>query len=978
MNNRVLALLVLLSLALLVHPLAFSQVDYSTATLRGTIYDPQRLLINGAKITISNPSTGFSKTVSTAADGEYRFPLLPPGTYQVEAEAQGFAKAAATVSLSVGQIANYDFHLSVGSTATTVTVSEEMALIQTTQTQQANTIDERLVSELPSVSRNLTDSVFTLPGVAKSEAPRAQNPGFSGFQSSGFSIGGSNGRNNLVTIDGGENDYGSGQLRTPNVPISSIQEFQVNRSSFAAEFGFTAGTAVNMVTKSGSNDFHGSAYLFFRNQDTDASNYFAPKGAKAFEQNVAPGFTVGGPIIKNKMFFFTAFEYKKTDTPQFRSYAGSEMAQGLNSDISPGPSQLTYVKQLANSGVPTLIGISRALGVALDPWSSVAVTPGAPINSLLTTRLLVPNTGTFNDWKKFHNLVTRLDYQPSTNDTITGRFSFMQDDSSRMYILDPLNSPDDATIQYWRDYTLVAGWSHIFNPQVLNQLRVQIVPSDTADVPVASPNTAYLTLGALGNFQGEHYEPYYARQRRFQFEDSVSWTKGSHSLKFGTSYRPVSYLIEDHLWMRGEFNFYDGAIPLLAPVQLNPAYAQQLVGFNLTHGPNGPCSLADPKCAYMTLDGAGNPISTPALIATNLSALQSFDLGIPVAFRQGFGNPRWNGWGHNFGAYAQDSWKVTNNFSVDFGGRLDYSAEASPIPHHVFFSPRLGFAWSPGGSRKTVIRGGGGVFVAPVPFFNDYILNLLGGGGKYINQFAAVTDPATNSYIPVELWGYGSQTGKLPFGQLTATDLNALGFQVPGQNYQVIVKTNKDFQNVQSIQASLSVQRELVRNLSLEVAYQMYHGLHQQIPLDTNVREIPCNVFNPVAFSSAVDPFTGPCYTQMDPSYAQIETYSSVGSSIYHGVTASLTRQFSHGLQFQVNYTFSKAIDDNTDFNNNFMPFRPTRLDLERGASAFNITHNFVASAVYSTPFKPGGNILSRVFADMSISPILAMRTGIP
>lgn len=440
-------------------------------------------------------------------------------------------------------------------------------------------------------------------------------------------------------------------------------------------------------------------------------------------------------------------------------------------------------------------------------------------------------------------------------------------------------------------------------------------------------------------------------------------------MKFGTSYRPVSYLIEDHLWMR-EFNFYDGFVPLINifanpsnPAQLTPAQVA-LVTFNLANG-------------YMVLGPNGKAVPTPALIATNMSAIQSFDLGIPVAFRQGFGNPRWNGWGHNLGVFAQDSWKVANNLTVDFGGRIDYSAEASPIPHHVFFSPRLGFAWSPGGNRKTVIRGGGGVFVAPVPFYNDYILNLLGGSGKYINQFAAVVNPDKYSFDPTKLWRYGLQTGKLPFGQLLASDLNNLGFQVPGQANLVIVNTNRDFQNVQSIQASLSVQRELVRNLSLEVAYQMYHGLHQQIPIDTNVVLAPCDA-PPFNLTSVIDPFAGPCYKQINPNYAQIETYSSVGSSIYHGVTASLTRQFSHGLQFQVNYTFSKAIDDNTDFNNNFMPFRPTQINLERGISAFNIKHNFVANAVYSTPVKPGGNILSRVFADMSISPILAMRTGIP
>jgi hypothetical protein len=965
MPRTPLVLLVLLSIALIAPPLGYGQVDYSTATLKGTVLDPQHLLVAGANVTIQNPSTGFSKSVVTGGDGEYRFPLLAPGTYQIQVEAKGFAKAAGSVSLTVGQVANYDIPLQIGSMAATVEVSGEAALVQVEQTQQANTIGERQVIDLPNLARDFTGSVFTLPGVSKSEAPRAQNPGFSGFQSSGFSIGGSNGRNNLVTIDGGENDYGSGQLRTPHTPVDSIQEFQVNRSSFASEFGFTSGTAVNIVTRTGTNEFHGSVYAFFRNQSTDAANYFAPKtGSKATEQNFVPGVTFGGPIIKNKLFFFTSYEFVKSDTPQFRSYATSAVAQPFSSY----PAQIKYASQLA--GDPKLLALCAA-----DPQNCV---PGlttfllTPSNFPNTARLLNPNTGTFNDWKKFQNWVTRVDYQPSSNDTITARFSFMNDDASRMYILDPLNSWDDATLQYWRDYTLLGSWSHVFSPQLLNQLRVQVVPSDTSHVPVVSPDTAYLTLGSLGNFQGEHYEPYNARQRRFQFEDSVTWTKGRHTMKFGGSYRPASYLVNDQLWMRGEFNFYDGAIPIILPLsEAMPAPALgALVGFNLTNGPAGPCPFADPNRCYMTLGAKGNPIPTQSLSDITLSALQSFDLGIPVAYRQGFGNPQWQGWGHNAGFFAQDSWKVTPTFSLDFGGRVDYSAEASPIPHHVFFSPRLGFAWSPGGDQKTVIRGGGGIFVAPVPFFNDYILNLLGGSGKYINQFASSIseiDPNTHLPIPVELWGYGLKTGKLPFGQLTSADLNALGFQVPGQNNQVIVNPNRGFQNVYSVQASLSVQRELTRNMSLEVAYQMYHGLHEQLPIDTNVRE-----------TGAIDPFVGPIYTQINPKYTQIETYSSIGSSIYHGVTASLTRRFTNGLQFQTNYTYSRAIDDNTDFNNNFMPFRPTRIDLERGLSAFNITHNFVASAVYNTPFQHGGNVLSRMFADMTISPILSMRSGIP
>ncbi len=908
---------VLLSVLLVAVVPAGAQVDYATATLKGTVYDPGGLLIEHATATIENASTGFTKKLQTGGDGAFQFLLLQPGSYRLKVEANGFTTTTATVTLFVGQAITHDVHMKIGSMRDTVEVTGEAAMVQVEQTQQANLIDIKQISELPNLTRSFTDSVFTLPGVSKSEAPRAQNPGFSGFQSSGFSIGGSNGRNNLVTLDGGEGDYGSGQLRTPHVPVDSIQEFQVNRSSFAAEFGFTTGTAINLITKGGTNAFHGSAYAYYHNETTDAANYFAPKLAhKATEQSFIPGVTFGGPIIKNKLFFFTAFEYQKLDPPQFRSYTTDVAAQGINSN----PAQQAYVAAIPD---PLLAAKVRYM-----------LTPS---NFPNVNKLLIPNTGVFNDWKRFYNLVTRVDYQPSTNDSLTFRFSFMRDNASRMNVLDPLNSPDDATIQYWDDYTLLGSWNHVFNERLVNQLRVQVVPLDKADVEVAAPNTAYLRIGSLGQFRGEHYEPYYARQHRFQFEDSVTWIKGRHSFKFGASYRPMSYHVEDHLWFGGEFQFLDGAIPLAA---------------------------------------LGLPPSTDP--ATNLSGIQAYALGLPVAFRQGFGNPVWEDWGHYLGVYAQDSWKLGHNVTLDFGGRIDYDAEPAPLPHHVYFSPRLGIAWNPDGKGKTVIRAGGGIFVAPVNFFIDYIVNLLDGSGRYINQAAAIlTDTKTPSSAVV--WGYGLKTGKLPFGQLTQADLAAIGLPIPAQTNRVILQPSENYENPYAVQASLGVQRELTRYLSLEVAYQMYHGVHIQTPYDGSVKETSCkNLFGPT--SPDIHPFIGPCYAQIDPTLglAQREIYSSYGSSIYHGMTSSV-RWRSRSLQFQANYTFSRTIDDNTDFNNDFMPYRPTRRNLERAVSAFNISHNFVASAVYALPFKAGqGNVLSSIFSDMTVSPIVNIRSGIP
>ncbi len=934
--------------ALLVSPLVLllavstplpAQVDYSTATVKGTIFDPQGLLVPGAKVTVKDPGTGWSRAVQTGADGVYRVPLLLPGTYTLEVEASGFTALAATVSLSVGEIVNYDVHLKLGSARDTVVVGEEPGLILAGQTQQANTLGRRQIAELPNLTRLFTDSIFTLPGVSSSEAPRSQTPGFSGFESTGFSIGGSNGRQNLVTIDGGENDMGAGALRTPHVPLDSIKELQVNRSSFAAEFGFTAGTSVDVVTRGGTNTWHGNAHAFFNDEYTDATNFFAPRApGKAFQQDLVTGFAAGGPLVRNKLFVFTAYEFIKSDAPQFRSYATNDAAKGIRSN----PAQQGYVNQLAASGDPVLEAVAAQLQFLLDPRNF----PNA-------AALLVPNTGAFDDWEKDHNGVTRIDYQPRANDTMTFRFSLAEDNGSRMQVLDPSNAPDDATLGHRRDYTLLGAWNHVLSPRWINQLRLQVVPYSGLDSTPVSPDTAYFRIAGLGQFGGEHYEPFSVVERRFQLEDSLAMVTGRHAVKVGASYRPFHYVVRNELFFGGDFQFWDGAVPIVGGLiqPTSPAYVP-LLNFNLAH----------------RWPATGDP-------ATYLTALEAFDLGIPVAYRQGFGNPQVSGWEHPLAGYAQDSWTPSRNLTLDFGGRVDVYAPSAPVPRSIYLSPRLGLAWAPGSDQKTVVRAGGGVFIAPIPFFVAYVANLLDDSGRYINQVAAALSPADHRILT--LWamlaGCDPQQPWLcsqrpPFRQLPAADVIAAGFQIgPGQPGRVVSSLRQPYQNNYSVQASLSIERQLGTNTALELGYQMYHGIHLQVPFDTNVTE-----------TGLIDPFAGPIYTRTNPDLAQQGIRASIGSSIYHGLVVSLSRRFAGGLQFQVNYTFSKAMDDTTDFNSEFMPFRPTRLGLERALSTFDIRHNFVANAVYTTPFKAGGGFVSHMMADATISPVLFLRSGIP
>jgi len=946
-KNFILAVLVC---ALLIAPMLYGQVDYSTATLRGTVADPNGAVIAGATVTATNSSTGISKEVKTSSDGSYRFSALPPGVYQVSTTATGFSKEVFKgLELTVGQSATYDVHLKVGVSNDVIEVTAtDMPLIQTEQSQQANTINSLQVQELPNLNRSFTNDVYTLPGVSNSDSTRAQNPGFTGYLTTGFSIGGSNGRNNLSTIDGGENEYGTGQYRVTNLPVDAIQEYQVNRNAFAAEFGFTDGSAINIVTKSGGQKWHGDAFGYFRDQHTEATNFFNGLEGfpKAFSQNVYMGTSLGGPIVKDKLFFFAAYEFQRLDTPFFNFITNTPEALGIS---APGlgsncagqfaaktPDQLCYVNALKASGDPFLVGFANG------------ITPGlSPLNNPQLATILNRDNGVFNAPDRLHNTIARFDYQRSDRDSFGLRFGYVHNDfhSSLAGIT---NATPDSYGLFVRDFSILGTWTRSINQNLMNQLLVQVVPRNRSSAIPSHDNGINFSLGTLGapgpggtsTFGAPALVPYLAHQQRYQFEDDITWNRGAHTFKFGASYRPANYTVENDLWFNPEFDFKDGLLGLIA---LAPAAVQgHLVGFNLANG-------------------------LPALgpQTTNLSGAQSFAFGLPVDVVAGFNNPIWHGWGHYFGSYLQDSWKVSSRFTLNGGVRLDADGEPSPLGASFYASPRLGFAWDVFGSHKTVLRGGSGVYVAPVDVLIPSYGSLLDGSGRYINevlQVLSATDPRV-----AQLWGLGIATGKLPFGHLTAADFAAVGINTTTPGASVGYSVAPNYRNPYSFQASLGIAQQLTTNMSLELGYNMYHAVHLQMPVETAYARVPVGT----------DQTGGPLYAPTGSQF-QHTTYASNGSSIYHGLTASLTRRFSHGLQFQANYTWSKTIDDTIDFASFQNWFRPDMLSSFRAVSVFDIPHIFVANAVYVTPFKPGHGALSAILGDITISPIITLRSGLP
>jgi hypothetical protein len=967
---------------------AFGQVDYSTATLQGLVLDPQENSVPGAKVTVINEATGVTKVAVTTAQG-YQIPALLPGKYRVEVEAAGFSKSVARdVILTVGELAAYDVHLKLGTQSTIVEVEADIPLVQPEQSQQANIINTTQVENLPNITRNFVQSIYTLPGVVNSFAPALQDPGVgTGYQSSGFSTGGSNGRNNLVTIDGGENDYGSGALRVTHVPIDSIQEFQVNRNAFEAEFGFTVGTAINMVTRSGTNRYHGSVAGYFRDRATDAENYFnglAGLGGKPFEQSAIFSGTLGGPIKQNKLFFFTAPEYQRLDAATVQNIAGEQEFQGIASQpngYSGGScpnqrtpqqqvTQLCYLTQMANSGGPL-----SALGAGLLQSSIF----GNPLSNPILKGLVAPNDGTFDGILsgpsgsgvraipgfntprgRYFNWVSRLDYLPGIRDTLTLRFSLMHE-------LDNVSpAPPYSGSAPQRDYTITGTWTKVMNSNLVNTVRAQVVPSNTFDTYAPSPNGAEIDLGNQIQLGSPFGYPYSARWKRFQFDDGLTWVKGSHTLKFGGSWRPDDYTVTQKVWFGGEWEFTDGAFSIenIVAVAQGTDAAAALASYNLSQG-------------YP----AGGPPST------NLSAVQSYLAGAPTLLLQANpqSNATWSGWIQALGLYAQDSWKVTPRLTVNYGARFDYSHNPAPVPSNGRVTPRLGIAWEPSADHKTVIRAGAGIFDAPPLFLIPFYANLLGPSGKYVNQNALVAglpSPPFPSIFAAWALEQSHATAAFPNPALTNADLASLGITIgppgPAAFGNFIYTMTPNFTPEYSVQASFSIAREFAHNFSVELGYLMYRSVHVEQVLETNF------VRNTAA---PIDPFVGPQYVakagstagEPNSSIFQNNGFFSGGNGIYNGGTISLTRRLAAGLQFQANYTLSRAIDDTSDFSSLSTLFRPDLLNLDRSVSDFNITHNFVANAVYTTPFRAGrGNFLEKALADVNISPIFYARSGVP
>ncbi len=881
--------------------LAFSQ-SKTTAVLNGTILDPSGGAVPAARVILTSPVTGAKQEAQTDGEGVYRFPLVTPGIYELRAEKTGFSSAVRkNVEITVGQAATLNLQLALGQTSELIEVNSEIALVETERTQQSNTIQETAVRNLPINRRDYLTFTLLAPGVADSKGLADANS-FRVKQTpdSGISFYGSNGRGNSVNVDGGDSNDPGGGVR-PTVSQEAVQEFQVNRTNYSAEHGSARGGVVNIVTKSGSNDLHGSAFGFFRHQNLDAADPFALSYDGASLKRVKPdanrqqyGATIGGPAIKDKLFYFMSYEGLR------RRERRTVPVLTDNSIFGPTPAQNAILNQLP-----------AAAQAQLRP----ALTTPASVQEMFRV-----NSGIFPFETDDHKGLIRLDYRKSDKDI----FSIRQNVSNIFETNEGIGALvgfSRGFVQDFFDSTTLGSWTHTFSSSLVNDLRLQYNYYDFRTESNDKFGPA-LEISGFGLFNRDRFLPSRTLARRLDVVDNLSWFKGKHTIKTGFYFANRSINSDSKTFMSGRFTF--GALP--------------------------------------------GSLVNAALASTSITALQAFNLGLAQSYQQGFGEGLVRGRSIPLIAgFVQDSWKVASNLTFDIGVRYEVDNRKEPLPTaRKNFAPRAGFAWDPFKDQKTIVRGGYGLFYAPIDFQIDYVVNALNeiGGFRQIAQVLTTLNPAapTAPTGPINIFSTLRAQGVIgiptPLKPITAADLRQFGINVsqsgPRPPLTVLFRPSADYTNPYAQQASFGIEREIMKNFSFGISYVFVRGAKLTTSHDDNLLDAPVNPAKGIRDwgPTATNP-TGAAFFK-NPLLFQDNVYESTANSFYHGMMIESTRRFNKNATIAFNYTFSKVIDETVDYNSDFQPNDQLNRRAERALSSFDQRHKVVLYAILQSAGKKG------------------------
>jgi len=861
--------------------------------VRGVIADPSGAHVSGATVTLTSQETGSQRRAVSDARGEFTIAAVPPGEYRLEAEHQGFSKYARALIMEVDQ--GQDLRVELGLEAAgkvTVDVAGIALLVRPESPAMGGVIDNRQVLGLPLDGRDFFELCLLLPGVA----PAAEGSAGSVRGAFSISVNGAREDANNFLLDGAYN--GDPKLNGVSVtpPVDAIREFEVATSTYDSSFGRNAGGQINVVTRSGGNQFHGTAYEFLSDGALDGANFFAPSGQPApmYRRNQFGG-TLGGPIEKDRTFFFVDYQGTRTAAGQTLVTNVPTTAE-RNGDFSQ--SNLVAIDPTSGQPLPGNVVPEYYLnptGVAIAALYPLPNRNAAGAN-YVSSPSLIDHRNQFD---------ARLDHSFRQSDSFFARDSFVDDN-----LFDPFaGSPGDASIPGYgiqvpsRAQNAALGETHIFTPALLNESRLAFNRVSNGDyqqgqgtsinrqlgLPELSTNPRDwgLTLTSVNGFSpigDDPTTPEHGTANTYQIADTVSWVRGRHLVKLGLDLRFLQQNAYRDIESRGFFNF--------TGLLLGNPLEELLVGAPTETG--------------------GATENNPEHLRT-----RSYDF---------FANDTWRlrrdlvltlGLRYEYNSPAVDAANRADVYDQATGSLIQLGQSGFPrggyTPDYHDFAPRIGFAWSPGGRDTTVFRAAYGIHYDQS--------SLAPGEGLYFSA------PYYNFdlYYPIQ-----------GLVNLSLSDPFPSNFPFPYPGSAIAFQSNLRTPYVQ--QWNFGVQRQIGEQRVLEIAYVGSKGTHLIDSRNIDQPQPSVNQENP-----------GP-----NPNFSEIDIIESQANSTYHSLQARLQQRLWQGLSLLASYTYAKSIDDASGFFNttgdpNF-PQNSYDLSAERGRSDFDIRQRFTLSYAYDLP----------------------------
>ncbi|NWF82844.1 MAG: TonB-dependent receptor [Bryobacteraceae bacterium] len=854
---------------LVISSVLHGQSEAGGATVTGTVTDPAGSAVQAAKVTLSGEETGFNRSVETNEAGAYSFIRVPVGRYSISFEKAGFRPLKRTgVPLNVGSVLTLDIQLAVGATSESITVTGELPLVETTRSQSSTSVNDRAVKELPINGRNFLD--FTLLTPAVNRDPRGGD----------LSFGGQRGTANSLLVDGMDSNnlffgQSAGRAGTRN-PYSfsqdSVEEFQVNTNGFAAEIGRAGGGVINVVTKSGTNALHGNAFWFYRDRFMNANTWLnnsrgIPRQPYHFNQF---GGTVGGPVVKDKLFYFLSYDGQRNKNPNPVFFPFAPPSDPLSQQA---------VAELAPYLAPYTTGSDNDIGLAKADW-----------NISDSKRLSVRyNTHRFRG-VNFENAGPRSALERTGNSNVT---------------------TDHVAVNYNQLFGSPVVWDARVN--WLRDDEPGLANSDKPESQIFQNNNLYLAIGR------NNFSPRYTNSKRIQTVQTVSLVKGAHTMKAGAD---LNFERIDNFFpgnFSGSFQFNSLAdYALKRPARLTQAFAGE---------------------------GTDGPLTKPDI--------------------------------NEFALFVQDSWRVTDRLTLNYGYRYDQMRYKQPpvlnpdpglasLGLRTNFintdtnnhAPRFGFAYRADAAGKRVLRGGYGVFYARTPSI------LIG---------------TAHSQNGIQVQTYSITAGLPPYPAILPAPPAA-------QRRPDIYVVDPKYVQPLTAQWNFSFETQLGGDVALEIGYLGVRGYHLSRTRDINLyptQPLNASFADGTPTQVQVRPAVRP-----NPNFGRISLFDSGADSSYHGGFIQLNKRFSRHFQFLASYTFSKVIDTMPDGTSVVVgtgddakvaqdTLRP---NLDRAVGEADIPHKFVASGVWDLDYwrSPSNRFLRYAVNGWQISGIYNARSGLP